>query len=55
MAMSGLSAGLTMPDLRTIKYTHLMQMLWEWDEMHGAEYDVTVDATSEDVMALTKL
>jgi len=55
MAMSGLSAGLTMPDLRNIKYTHLMQMLWEWDEMHGAEYDETVEATSADVMSLTKL
>ena len=55
MAMSGLSAGLTMPDLRTIKYTHLMQMLWEWDEMHGAEYDETRDATSDDVHALTRL
>ena len=55
MAMSGLSAGLSMPDLRNIKYTHLMQMLWEWDEMHGAEYDETCDATSSDVMALTRL
>ena len=55
MAMSGLSAGLTMPDLKTIKYTHLIQMLWEWDEMHGAEYDEIVEATSADVMSLTKL
>lgn len=55
MAVSGLSAGLSMPDLKTMKYTHLMQMLWEWDEMNGAEYDEVCDATSADVMALTRL
>ena len=55
MLVSGLSAGLSMPDMKTMKYTHLMQVLWEWDEMQGAEYDVTVEATNDDVLALTRL
>ena len=55
MAVSALSAGLSWRDLRQMKYTHLMQILWEWDDMHGAEYDEIVDATPADVMALTRL
>ena len=55
MAMSGLSAGLTMPDLRTIKYTHLMQLLFEWEDMNGAEVDEVREATPDDVDALAGL
>lgn len=55
MALGGLSAGLSWRDMRHMKYTHLMQILWEWDDMNGAETDETVDATPSDVMALTRL
>ncbi len=55
MAACGLAAGLTWRDMRHMKYTHLMQLLWEWEEMQGAEFDETVDATPSDVMALTGL
>ena len=55
MALSGLEAGLTWRDLRHIKYTHLMQLLYEWEDMHGAEVDEIVDATPQDVMALTRI
>ena len=55
MALACLSAGLSWQDIRHMKYTHLMQLLWEWDDMHGAESDETVDATPADVMALTRL
>ena len=55
MALSGLSAGFSWQDLRHMKYTHLMLFLWEWDDMHGAEVDETREATTADVMALTRL
>lgn len=55
MALHGLEAGLSMQDMRGMKYTHLMQILWEWEDMNGAEVDETVDATPRDVMALTRL
>lgn len=55
MALSGLQAGLSWRDMRRIKYTHLMLLLWEWDDMHGAEVDEIVDATSDDVKALARL
>ena len=37
MAVVGLSMGLTWRDMRHMKYTHLMQLLWEWDDMHEGE------------------
>lgn len=54
MAVSGLEAGLSWSDMRTMKYTHLMQILWEWEDLRGADVDETVDATAEDVMSLTR-
>lgn len=55
MGLNGLSAGLSWRDMRRMKYTHLMLLLWEWDDMHGAEADETRDATPSDVRALTKI
>ena len=52
MALSGLSAGLTWSDMDDMKYTHLMHLLYEWDDMHGAEVDEVRDATPDDVDAL---
>lgn len=37
MALCGLSAGLTWRDMRHMKYTHLMQLLYEWEDMHSGE------------------
>lgn len=55
MAVQGLEAGLTWSEMRHMKHTHLIQLLWEWEDMHGAEVDETRDATPKDVMALTRL
>lgn len=55
MALSGLEAGLTWRDMRHMKFTHMMQLLFEWEDMHGAEVDEVRDATPKDVMALTRL
>lgn len=55
MVLNGLSAGLSWDDMRHMKYTHLEQMLWEWDDMHGADSEEVRDATPEDVMALTRI
>jgi len=55
MALSALAAGLAWNDLRTMKYTHLMQLLYEWEDMHGADVEETVDATPSDVRALMKM
>ena len=55
MALHGLSAGLEWHDMRFMKYTHLTQLLWEWEDMNGADVDETRDATVKDVMALTRL
>lgn len=55
MALCGLQAGLSWRDMRLMKYTHLTQLLWEWEDMNGAEVDETRDATPADVMALTRL
>lgn len=52
MAVSALQVGLSWRDLRHIKYTHLMQILWEWDDMNGADVDEVVDATPSDVSIL---
>ena len=55
MMLCGLEAGLSIEDMRRMKYTHLMQVLFEWEDMHGADVDEVVDATGADVMALAKL
>lgn len=55
MALHGLSAGLTWRDMRSMKYTHLTQFLWEMEDMNGVEVDEIRDATPSDVMALMKL
>ena len=55
MAVNGLAAGLSWADMRTMKYTHLVQLLWEWDNLHGAESEEVRDATPADVMALARL
>ena len=55
MALNGLEAGLSWRDMRHMKYTHLMQTLFEWEDMHGADVDEIVDATPSDVRALAKM
>ncbi len=55
MALHGLSAGLEWRDMRRMKYTHLTLLLWEWEDMNGADVEETRDATPADVMALTRL
>ena len=55
MAVSAMSMGLSWRDLRHMKYTHLMQLLWEWEDANGADVTEYVDATPDDVMALTRL
>ena len=58
MALIALDAGLSWRDLRQMKYTHLMQLLLEWEDMHRAEdedEDEVVEATSADVKALARL
>lgn len=55
MALCGLEAGLTWRDMRHMKYTHLMQLLFEWEDAHGADVDETVDATADDVRALMRM
>ena len=55
MMLCGLDAGLTMQDMRDMKYTHLMQILYEWEDMHDADVEEVVDATSADVEALMRL
>lgn len=52
MALNGLSAGLAWRDMRHMKFTHLQQMLYEWDDMRGADVEEVRDATPEDVRAL---
>jgi len=50
MALAALESGLTWRDLRHMKYTHLMQLLYEWEDMHGADVDEVVEATSFDML-----
>ena len=55
MMLCGLDAGLCMADMHEMKYTHLMQVLYEWEDMHDADVEETVEATSDDVRALMRL
>ncbi len=50
MALAALESGLTWRDMRRMKYTHLMQLLFEWEDMHGAEVEEVVDATNFDFL-----
>jgi len=55
MALCGLQAGLSWRDMRRMKFTHLMQFLYEWEDMQGSDVEEVVDATTADVMALTRM
>lgn len=56
MALSALQAGLTLDDLRHAKYTHVVQLMWEWEDMHDDEgRDETVEAKPSDVKMLMTL
>lgn len=55
MAVNGLAMGLSWEDMGGMKFTHLIQLLWEWEEMHGADVEETRDATSSDVKSLMAL
>jgi hypothetical protein len=58
MALNGLSLGLSWKDMRHIKYTHMMQFLFEYEDMHIADSDQIEqvrDATPRDVKALMML
>ena len=55
MAVNGLAIGLSWEDMRTMKFTNMIQLMWAWDDLHGAEEDETRDATSSDVKALMAL
>lgn len=50
MALLALRVGLTWRDLRHMKYTHLMLLLYEWEDMQGADVEEVVDATSFDLL-----
>ena len=56
MALCGLSAGLTWRDMRLMKYTHLLQFLYEWEDMHGGgEPDEEEPEPSNDAAGLLGL
>lgn len=55
MALHAMAAGLSWADLRKMKYTHVMQLLYEWEDINGAEVDEIRDATADDVMALMRI
>ena len=55
MAVSAMQAGLSWRDLRHMKYTHLMQVLWDWEDMNGADVDEIVDAKPSDVSILKRM
>lgn len=56
MALAALSAGLTWRDLRHMKYTHVVQVIYAYDDMRGdGDYDEVREATSSDIRALMSL
>lgn len=55
MALCGLGAGLSWEDLRHMKYTHLMLLLYEWEDMHDVDVVETRQATDEDLAWLDSL
>ena len=55
MAVCAMQMGLEWRDMRHMKYTHLMKLLYEWEDANGAEVTEYVDANGSDVRALMKL
>jgi len=55
MALCGLEAGLKWEDMRHMKYTHLMLLLYEWEDMHDADVVETREATNSDISWLKSL
>lgn len=55
MAVSGLGLGLTYSEMNRMKYTHLVQLLWEADEASGTEYVETRDATMDDLRMMMNM
>lgn len=55
MALLGLQAGLTWRDMRRMKYTHLLQLLYEWDDMHGSDSEDDEPEPSNDAAGLLGL
>lgn len=54
-AMGALSAGLSWRDLRHMKYTHLVLLLYAYEDNIGAEYDEVSDAKPSDVRMLMSM
>lgn len=54
-AVNALDAGLTLSDLKHMKYTHVMLFLYERDDAMGAEVDEVREATADDVNWLKSL
>ena len=56
MALNAVSAGIGWDALRHMKFTHVVQILFEWDDMHADDDREKVrEATSKDVRALMNL
>ena len=55
MMLNGLSAGFSREDMRHMKYTHLMHILYEWEDMHGEGADEERNATEADARWLMGL
>lgn len=55
MALIGLEVGLTWRDMRHMKYTHLLQMLYEWADMHEVGDDDDEPEPSNDAAGLLGL
>lgn len=56
MMLCGLDAGLTRSDMREMKYTEVVQVIWEWEDMHDTGDRPNVrDATQDDIDWLKSL
>ena len=55
MALCALDSGLGWRDMRHMKYTHLMQLLFEWEDMRGADVDEVREGTKENMLAIARL
>lgn len=51
----GLQTGLALSDIREMKYTHLVQTVYAWQDMHGVEYDEVREATGADTRLLKEM
>lgn len=54
MAVNAMGAGLSWCDLRQMKYTHLMQLLYEYEDMHS-DADGGEEPPSNDAAGLLSL